>query len=293
MRKFATISLFLTIVQLSFGQNTILWRVTEPINNKTSFILGTFHLIGNSFVDSIPEIKENLYRSEIAIFESTDQKGEAQKIINSRPEGNELKKRLKKRDYLALLKLSQNWEVDIYKLTPRELSWKLEREFLKTKCVAVSKKDEWELFDYYLQHLAKEKGIKLLGLETDKEQLVLIDRGSNSPNWKGESKKISYWIDQLDRDDFNKNNCNFVERYRNYDLDYKLQEECVPSVLLKERNDSWMKVLPQLLKDNNCFVAVGLSHLYNKCGLLEQLKEEGFLIEPIELSPAGNTINSK
>ena len=74
MKKHIIIILLLTITQISFGQNTILWKITDTINNRTSIILGTFHQFGNSFVDSIPEIKENLYNSELAIFESIDNK---------------------------------------------------------------------------------------------------------------------------------------------------------------------------------------------------------------------------
>tara|TARA_B100000809_G_C14978374_1_gene473574 strand:- start:61 stop:924 length:864 start_codon:yes stop_codon:yes gene_type:complete len=283
MKKHIIIILLLTITQISFGQNTILWKITDTINNRTSIILGTFHQFGNSFVDSIPEIKENLYNSELAIFESIDNKDELQKTINNREESKELKKRLKKIDYLRLLELSKNWKVDIHKLKPIELRWKLEQEFLRIKCKTVMKKDKWDHFDNYLQHLAEEKNIKILGLETHKEQLVFINKDANFPNWKEEKKRTSYLLDQFDRDDFNKNKCILATKYRNYDLDYKLNKECKQGVLIKERNDNWMKILPQILKEKKCFIAVGLFHLYNKCGLLEQLKEEGFLIEPIEL----------
>jgi hypothetical protein len=34
-----------------------------------------------------------------------------------------------------------------------------------------------------------------------------------------------------------------------------------------------MQVIPQHLKTENCFIAVGYDHLENKYGLLEQLKE--------------------
>jgi len=119
--------------------------------------------------------------------------------------------------------------------------------------------------------------------------LNFINKEYDFPNWKDERKRISYLLDQFNRDDFNKNECNRAIKYRNYDLDYKLNQECKTDVLLKERNGNWMNILPQLLKENNCFIAVGLNHLYNKCGLLVQLKEQGFLIEPIELKPAGNT----
>jgi uncharacterized protein YbaP (TraB family) len=293
MKKYTTIFFFLSIVQLSFGQNTILWKVSDTINNKTSIIVGTFHQFGNSFVDSIPEIKENLYNSELAIFESIENKDQTRKIINSREISKELKKRLKKIDYLRLLELSKKWEIDIHKLKPIELRWKLEQEFLKTKCMTVMKNDTWDDFDNYLQYLAEEKNIEIFGLETNKKQLNLINKEANFPNWKDERKRISYLLDQFNRDDFNKNKCSLAVKYRNYNLDYKLNEACKTDVLLKERNGNWINILPQLLKENNCFIAVGLFHLYNKCGLLEQLKEEGFLIEPIELEPAGKTVFSK
>jgi uncharacterized protein YbaP (TraB family) len=37
------------------------------------------------------------------------------------------------------------------------------------------------------------------------------------------------------------------------------------------------------LENRNCFIAVGLSHLMYKCGLINQLKELGYTITPIEI----------
>ncbi len=42
-----------------------------------------------------------------------------------------------------------------------------------------------------------------------------------------------------------------------------------------------MKLLSAKIKENNCFIAVGLAHLYQKYGLIEQLKNEGFIISEI------------
>jgi len=293
MRKSIIIALLLPISQLAYCQKTILWEVTDTIHNKTSFILGTFHQYGNSFVDSIPEIKENLYKSELAIFESIDKVGQVQKIINSRKESLGIKKGLKKKDYALLLKTSNNWEVNIHKLLPIELRLKLQQEFMKIKCKTVQKNDKWDHFDNYLKYLAEKENIKIIGLETDKEQINLISKEYNYPNWKDEKKRIGYLLDQLNRDDFNKNRCALATKYKNYDLDYKFIEECKINVLLKERNENWMKILPRLLREKNCFIAVGLFHLYNKCGLLEQLKNEGFMIKPIDLEPSGNNTSHK
>ena len=45
------------------AQNTILWEV-EYVDGKVSYLLGTMHQMGNSFVDSLPIIKQKLVDSE-------------------------------------------------------------------------------------------------------------------------------------------------------------------------------------------------------------------------------------
>ena len=44
------------------------------------------------------------------------------------------------------------------------------------------------------------------------------------------------------------------------------------------------------LRKQNIFIAVGFFHLRKKCGILEQLKEQGFKIEPIKIKPVANTV---
>lgn len=63
----------LVVHQNVLAQNTILWSV-KSYTGKESYLLGTYHQMGNSFIDSLPEIKNALINSEVAIFESTNQK---------------------------------------------------------------------------------------------------------------------------------------------------------------------------------------------------------------------------
>lgn len=283
MKLFITLLILFSYFHSVFGQQTILWSVTDTASGNKSTIIGTFHQFGNSFVDSIPQIKEHLYNSDLAIFESIESDEITQKIINDRDESLEIKKHLKRKDYFYLIKLSSNWKVNIHKLKPVELYWKLESEFIKTKCNTVNINDKWDHLDNYLQFLAEEKNIKTIGLETNKNQLIIIDKTYKSPNWKDKKKKISYLLSQLKSEKINSNKCYLSSKYRIFDLDYLLNTECKEGVLLKDRNNEWMQILPTLIKENNCFIAVGLFHLYKKCGLIEQLKNQGFIVKPILL----------
>lgn len=288
MKKTLILLISLTISQLAICQNTVLWKVTDTVNNKTSAIVGTFHQFGNSFVDSIPEIKKSLVNSELAIFESIDKIENTRKMIERREVSLEIEKRLRKNDLKKLKEIAKHWKVDLYKLKPLEIRWKLQQEFQKVKCKTTKPTDKFDHFDNYLQHLAEKNNIKILGLETDSLQLSLIEKQYKNPNWKKERKKISAWINQMTTEEPNMNNCSLANKYRKFDLDYGFEKECETDILILQRNNNWMKTIPALIQTKNVFIAVGYSHLRKKCGILEQLKKEGFIVEPVEIKPVAN-----
>ena len=54
-------------------------------------------------------------------------------------------------------------------------------------------------------------------------------------------------------------------------------------ILLDDRNNYWMQQLPGLMKDQSLFVAVGALHLVGNSGLVNQLKEQGYTVTPVNL----------
>lgn len=288
MKQTLSVFIFLTFSQIVISQNTILWKIKDSINNKTSFIVGTFHQFGNSFVDSIPEIKKSILNSELAIFESIDKIESTRKMIGNRKVSFEIEKRLSNKDLKKLKELAKDWKVNLYKLKPLEIRWKLQQEFQKNKCNTTKPTDTFDHFDSYLQHIAEENNIEVLGLETDSLQLSLIEKENDKPNWKKEKKKINFWVNQMMTDNPNMNNCNLANNYRNFDIDYQFEQECESDILILQRNNDWMKIIPNLLSKKTTFIAVGYFHLKKKCGILEQLKNKGFKVEPVKLKPVGN-----
>ncbi len=264
------------------AQNTILWEVQDTVTAKRSFIVGTFHQFGNSFVDSIPQLKDALLKSELAIFESIDDSETTINAINSRNSSTEIEKNFSVKYFNKLKVIGKDLSVDIYKLEPIELLFALQQVFQEVKCNTVSPLDTWDHFDNYLIHLAKTNDITLLGLETDSLQLTLIKEYS-SPDWKEARKSIRVWIDKLTFKEVDPLDCQFTNMYRKFDLDYELAVDCPDDILITQRNDAWIKILPNLLSTKNCFIAVGFLHLNYTCGLLEQLKEHGFLVSPVAI----------
>lgn len=281
MKKKFSILLFLIISNCAIGQDTILWKVTDTINSKTSYIVGTLHQLGNSFVDSIPEIKKSLYSSELAIFERIN--NEEKNELFTKREAINLKRKLGKKSYTKLVELSKNWELDIHKFKAIELELRLSQEIYKTICKSVNENDKWQHFDFYLQSLADDRGIPVLGFETFKEQLMFIDKEFEQPTWKSRKKSIQTLIERLATNSYDEQRCLLLENYKKNKLGYDLDVECPPSFLISKRNENWLKILPDLIRVKNCFVSVGFLHLKNKCGLLQKLKDEGFLVTPVKI----------
>ncbi len=273
--------LFFLVTFNAFGQNSILWSIKDTASGKTSYLLGTLHQMGNSFVDGIPEIENSLKSSELAIFESIDDENIVVDLINAREDNLETIKFLENKDFNVLKEMAKSWKSNIYKLTPAEIILKLEQSIPSTLCGNVKESDRFSHFDNYLIYRAKQNGIPIFGFETNAMQIQYINQDNVSKYDRKEKKKILDLCKILTEKDTSKYDCKFFEKYKRFELDYRLTNSCSNDILLKQRNENWMPIILEKIKKQNCFIAVGLFHLYKDCGLINQLRNYGFIVEPI------------
>jgi len=128
------ITIFLSSLSLS-SQNSIFWEITSPNNKEKSYLLGTYHTLGNHFVDSLPIIKEKLYQTQLAIFECIDgDKSEFDKIILRRKNNYDYLEELDSNYIDKLDSLLKDWEIPLSKLKPYELVVKLQNLYTISHC---------------------------------------------------------------------------------------------------------------------------------------------------------------
>ncbi|SEG52941.1 TraB/GumN family protein [Sphingobacterium lactis] len=53
------------------------------------------------------------------------------------------------------------------------------------------------------------------------------------------------------------------------------------AMMLTNRNKEWMTKMPDMMKNNSMFFAVGAAHLMGKNGILQLLKDKGYTLTPI------------
>jgi uncharacterized protein YbaP (TraB family) len=288
LRNLLTISLFFCSSFL-FGQNTILWKVTKPDNKNISYLLGTYHQFGESFIDSLPVIKEKLQTSNLIITEVKVERAKWAELYNARPSSDTLSAILSKKDIEFITDILKKGQVDITKYTPGELIAKLQAYYPMTICNVFNKTDN-KVMDEYVQFLGNQLQKQLYYFETDSFQIDIIKQTLQMYDWKFFKKNVPPLLDMYRNGKQNESLCAFPNQYASFTLDYKFEEACkvlkdakINDDLVKKRNEDWMQKLPSLLEHNNCFIAVGLGHFFNKCGLIQRLRGLGYTIEPITM----------
>jgi uncharacterized protein YbaP (TraB family) len=282
MRNLKTLFIFVLAPLFCISQNTIFWKVTSPNTQKVSYLLGTFHIIGNTFIDSLPVIKEKLLGADLAAFETQLDREKIATAYNARKGSDNITKILSKEDMDLVNQMIAYSKVDVTKYTPGEIFVKAQAYYPTYMCGIKNSKDTWERMDGYLIDVAKKAGRKMHYFESDSLQIEKLTALTKTIDWKFFEKNIRAVLDKYKKP-VDEKSCQLTVQYKSFNLDYNFKGECQSDALLKDRNEKWMQQLPALLDNNNCFIAVGLMHYFNKCGVIEQLRKLGYTIEPVSL----------
>lgn len=262
------------------AQNTILWTVKKEGSHHTSYLLGTYHQMGNSYVDSLKTLTRALQSSQLAIFENIDTGENLVKLLNSRTENYSYKEKLNKKYLKDLEEIAKNWAVPVSKLSPPELRLKLEQVYYETQCGTIKPTDTSKVFDNYLIKIAQNNSVQVLGLESNDLMTSYINQADRS-DWKDVKKEIYTWLDNIKLKRETKTLCSMAEAYKKQKLDYQLDSECAETVIISSRNAVWLPIIEKNIAEKICFIAVGYAHLTGKCGLVTQLRKTGYKVEPV------------
>lgn len=291
MKKNLILYLLSLLTNFAIAQNTILWSVNKPGSDKKSYILGTFHQIGNSFIDGKPTIEELLSKSDLAIFESVEDKNNnVVNVLLSRTDDFSYRELLHKEDVIFLESYSKDWKVPLSKLKPGELLAKLQQEIIKQKCETIKPTDTLDHIDDYLQVLAKKHNIRIKGLESYTDQLNAINTNTSNKEeltWDKAKGLIHQYIFDAESKDKTRQKqiCALATEYMKMKLDYQLDVKCAENdEIISNRNKKWIPQIIQSLEENkSLFIIVGLYHLYGECGVISQLRKKGYEVNPVKL----------
>ena len=125
---------------------------------------------------------------------------------------------------------------------------------------------------------AKAENKKIIGLEKLKAQLDFISNAYTDQemitmlkemNTENTKKMVQYYIQE-----------DISNLYLNV-TDKKVMNEKTKSFLLDQRNNNWVTIMPEMMKKESVFFAVGAGHLSGDKGLIKLLIKSGYTVKAI------------
>ncbi|HEX4875048.1 MAG TPA: TraB/GumN family protein [Chitinophagaceae bacterium] len=268
----------------------IFYSITGKGLKDTSWLFGTFHIINSSYLDTYPAIKDRHNRAGGVVVELTL---DSAKMVYFQSAG--LLKEKKLSDFLEksfedsldaeLKKQTGVGVAQFNRLKPMNVALTLSMIYLMRDNAATIQLYKGMPLDMYFAKTVLQSGKPVTELETVAEQSALLF-DTDTPEKQAEGLKTflrnKNTLQQLGNE--------LLQSWFAHDLqamDRIYQETLKASgekdYLIQQRNLNWMKQLPQLMKKQSQFIAVGALHLAGENGLVKLLREAGYTVTPVLL----------
>jgi len=269
--------------KVSSNNNTLLWQVSGKDLKKPSFLFGTFHLLCKDDINFGSQLKSAIQYVD-SVYMELDLDDPSTMISGllylNMKNGKTLKDFYTPEEYKKI----EDYFNDSLQM-PMMMFQKAKPYFLMAllypkmmKCKTFSGVDE------EVMSLAKQNNKQIAGLETMEFQSSIFD----SIPYELQARELLKNIDSLDkyRNEFD----TLIQAYKSQQLN-AMEElmnksefgmEKYENLLVNYRNANWVKQLTEIMKNKSVFVAVGAGHLLGEKGLINLLRTEGYVVEPLE-----------
>jgi uncharacterized protein YbaP (TraB family) len=267
------------------NENSLLWEISHPDLNKTSYLYGTIHLIGANDFFLTEATKEAFAASEKVVFEINledmmNMSGQLSMLMKAFMSGGmTLKKLLSPVDYKLVGDHFNNLGM------PLALFERIKPLFLAAMVQGGGGLNPEEMKSYEMEFLDMAKAAKkpMAGLETAEYQMSMFD----SIPYKVQATML---VDAIkasgtDSDEMQK----MTNMYKSQDIEGMhssfLDEDSelfgYEELLLNQRNRNWIPVMADMMRSQTVFFAVGAGHLGGPEGVVELLRIEGYTLKPL------------
>ena len=277
------ISVIVVIISLSIQprtkspklENSLLWEVTGNGLSKPSYLYGTIHMICSADYFLSEKTKKALDSTNKLVLEIDLSDPKQLTDMQQMAMGKEpLSKTLSAQDLLKLDNILQKktgmtiQQVDSYGLFTI-MSLVMMKSF---GC------NDLKFYEMTFIEMAKQRKLPIIGLETVKEQMDMFG------NAYSDSEMIKM-LEEFSKEETDKLVAKYKEENINflYDImtDEKIITEETKKAILDNRNQNWVKTIPELIKNESTFIAVGSAHLAGDLGLINLLRKAGYTVKPV------------
>lgn len=267
--------------------SSILWEVTGNGLAKPSYLLATIKFVGEKEYFMPPEAVAKMKNCRsFAIEDQVDH--HAQHELNKAlhfPKGQSLAGAMTAGDYLLVVQFFER-EFGITKSVFEKKYARLKPLALSIAMTRLSLHEGVKFYDIELLKIAKRNGLQSYSLEAiDREAQAL-----NSFPMEDQVKALLHSVNNFETQkaefrklmaDYPHGNLEEIFAYTLHPLD---NNEIFVNEFYFKRNREWEPKLEKMMAENPSFIAVGVSHLEGREGLLELLRAKGYVLTPVPIS---------
>jgi uncharacterized protein YbaP (TraB family) len=264
----------------------LFYQITKPGSPDTSYLFGTFHLLGQSYVDTIQTLMRALRRADVIVGEFSMADFKPSDLMAGMQSPIPLDSLLRPRDYKLVAKA-------LVEATGDSISEFNEFKplVLYSAIVASEGSDDTSAvqelpMDLYFQQVARDSGLRVMGLELPSDQVTMLydsiplsEQAAMLLDLVKHHKKTGKDIQTMQRDYMSGK---VEELMDDPEMDGLSAHD--KDLFLYHRNERWLGELPQILDNHNTFIAVGAGHLVGARGLVKGLKKMGYEVKGIMLN---------
>ncbi len=280
----------LASAQFATGQSekALLWKVSGKDLKEPSYLLGTYHLLTDSYLRELPFVMESFNKTKGVVVEAVIDSSKLQSLtmmaimpgkkiseLISPEDGKLVSTELEKVMGINLAAVDQLKPSSVIVLMTLMYSQKQNKEILD--------KYPGQPMDVYLATKAKKEIKSITALETIEQQLDLL---YNHFPVEEQARQLVLFVKQKEIGE--KSQGELLKIYMEHDLDklYRYADSLPKDMgdsdfLLKDRNLNWMLTLPDLMRKESQFIAVGALHLPGPDGVISLLQRQGYTVKPV------------
>jgi uncharacterized protein len=281
IRQFLFLIIFSAVFSEAGAQyNSLLWKISGNGLDKASYLYGTIHIkdkrafqFGDSVMPAFNACKS--FAGEILLDAGNQSKLMGMVFMSGDTTLNML---LSKQDYKLVKSYAEKKLGVVSSMVDR-----IKPMFTASMISELDiKQDKTVTLDEYFQTLAAERKMNVKGIETMEEQIAAIDKIP----LKEQAKLLVEGMKEEKTD--NSSVERMIRLYAAQDLDSVAimineydSSETFNSALVLERNKIMAQRIGVMVKSESVFIGVGAAHLPGTNGVIELLRQQGFILSPV------------
>jgi uncharacterized protein YbaP (TraB family) len=278
-KKLFTIVLLLLFIRAE-AQSSLLWEVSGKDGKQPSYLFGSFHLMCKNDFSYGPKLSERIRQSEqfYAELDLTQSNMQAALMQGLTLKGTTLSELMGSPDYekaRTAFKQITGMDLQLFNQFKPFMSLNL----LALYAIPCADKIQPETL---LFQMAREQNIPVAGLETLADQLAAID----AQPIESQLKTFTTSLQNYDSVKLVMKQLLQVYQLNNSDSLYQFMQQNnnddhFEKELIEKRNQRWIPVMDQAIRNKATFFVVGAGHLGGNSGLIALLRKMGYTLKPL------------